>query len=461
MSESIHLKSISIRDLGGIPSFSTVLGAVNIVVGDHGTGKTTVLRCVQTVFEGGSDPSLVRMGADDGEITITFTNGYTATKVQRRDGYELKVRTPEGGLAKRPAELMKEWAPSLSFDPLGFLGAPQKDQVAFLLRTLPLNFTAAEVNAAVDEPIAVHEMTLQGLNEVRAGVYDKRADVNRESASLQHTIEDFKRSLPKEEGKDWGAEVRRLQADVAAKDTAIATAKAELELEGANAIADAATKLAEKRTVNEARLRALETQINTIKAEMAADDQGQVEFRGHVNAKVQETLATETATLTTEKGALMEQLGTAQANADADTKASGIREAIATRSEALKGHVSREMRFTAQIKGIDTLKTTKLKALPVEGLDIDIDDKGKAVILINGIPLDRLNQQKKIFVAVQLVAKAASKMPLMLCEVAELNKQALADLTAATEAAGMQVILARWDEDGPLTVVTSAQEAKV
>ncbi len=447
MSETIHLKSIAICNLGGIECFETQLGAVNIITGNHATGKTTVLRCVESVFEGGSDPSLVRQGCESGEVTIAFSNGYTATKIQELDGSKLIIKTPEGGTAKRPAELLKEWAPSLSFDPLGFLNVPEKDQVAFLLRTLPLNFAKDEVNAALDEPLAVTDVNLQRLNEIRQGIYDERTVINRDADALRGTIEDFKKSLPKEEGKDWSAEVRRLTAEIGAKDTAIATAKSELELEGKN-------EKEKKRTAMAAQVQALQKQIDELQRRYLEDE-------AFVDKVVAETLASETASLTTAKGELLEKLGTAQANAEPNQRASGIREAITTRTAALKGHVSKEVRKTAQLKAIDNLKTEKLEALPVEGLDIKVDAKGKPVILVHGIPLASLNQQQKIFVAVQLVATAQSKMQLILSEGAELNKGALKELTEALEAAGIQSLIARWDEKGPLTMLHSASEASV
>ncbi len=453
MSETIHLRSIAIHDLGGIGEYRTKLSACNVIVGAHGVGKSSVLRVVEWIFEGGSDPSLIRLGSESGEATIAFSNGYTATKIQEQDGSKLIIKTPEGGVAKRPAELLKEWAPSLSFDPLGFLNVPEKEQVAFLLRTLPLNFSKDEVNYAVNEPLVVTDVNLQRLNEIRQGIYDERTTINRDADALRGTIDDFRKSLPKEEGRDWSAEVRRLTAEIGAKDTAIATAKSELELDGEKLKAETLAETLRGHDMNRTRIEALRKEIADIEAAIVQDEQTHLNYRARVDAQVLEQLAEETATLTQEKGALSIELGTAQANAEANQRAAGIREAITTRSATLKGHVSKEVRKTAQLKAIDNLKTEKLKALPVEGLDVNVDAKGKPVILINGIPLANLNQQQKIFVAVQLVATAQSKMQLILSEGAELNKGALTELTKALEAAGIQSLIARWDEDGPLRVV--------
>ena len=115
------------------------------------------------------------------------------------------------------------------------------------------------------------------------------------------------------------------------------------------------------------------------------------------------------------------------------------------------------MRLTKVLKALDELKHTKLKELPIEGLDLKMDKKGNPIILIGETPLDKLNRQAQLFMAIQAVSMASGRLPLILCEAAEIDDKNLADLTGATAEAGMQLILARWMNDAPLRVMTAEE----
>jgi hypothetical protein len=144
---------------------------------------------------------------------------------------------------------------------------------------------------------------------------------------------------------------------------------------------------------------------------------------------------------------------TARTKADQQQQATGIRKAIDERAEALKGFALREIRFDQALKTIDALKHKKLKELPIAGLDLKADSRGRPVILIDGIPLDKLNRQQQLYVAIQAVTLAAGRMPLVICEAAELDDEHLREVAEACEAGGIQLVVARWTNKDPLRVI--------
>jgi dihydroorotate dehydrogenase len=75
------------------------------------------------------------------------------------------------------------------------------------------------------------------------------------------------------------------------------------------------------------------------------------------------------------------------------------------------------------------------------------------VILIDGIPLDKLNRQQQLYVAIQAVTLAAGRMPLVICEAAELDDEHLREVAEACEAGGIQLVVARWTNKDPLRVI--------
>lgn len=443
-SDAIYLTGMEIKDLGGIKHFAAQLGAINLIVGENGCGKSTCLDAVKTVFEGGSAPSMVRLGCEEGSVELSFSNGYTALKTVKLDGYDLKVRTPEGGDAKRPAELLKEWAPSLSFDPLAFLAADPKEKTAFLLRTLPLTFTADEVNAALDAVVVTGDVNLTKFNEIRDGRYADRTKLNADVKSLEATIQEFRRSLPGdgEEATDWAATVTRLSGVITDAEVEKSTIKGEIDLEAEQERSRIGTASAAKIVALREQIAELGRQITAVESEEAVSFQ-------HVEIVAGNTLKNDTAAVEEKIVAAKVELATAQSNAEQHTRAAGTRQAIETRKVQLQGHISQEMRLSAAIKAMDLLKVEKLKKLPIDGLDIRVE-KTKPVILINGVALERLNRQLQIFVAIQAVSKASGKMPLILCEAAELDSTHLAELEGAAKDAGLQMLLARWKDGAPL-----------
>lgn len=432
MSNKVYVERIDILNIGGLEEFHADLGAINLVVGENGTGKSSVLDALEIVLGGGSDPDLIHNKHDHGEVLLTLSDGTTVLKSMERDGSaDLKIRTRDGGAVRAPATYLKTLAAGMGFDPIAFLESDPKERASFLLQNLPLNFDASPVNEALGAAVLTAPVTLQKLNELRLGKYDERTALNRKVRDLEGTIKDMERALPADLGKDWGAERERLNAQLSSVGSEITSLAAQIELE-------AEQEKTRKRGE-------IQVKIDALNAELS-------EHLTLVDKTASDTLADSTAALESERATLSEQLGTAKAKADQEQQAVGIRNAIVDRKKALEGHISEEMRLSEIIERLDKLKHAKLKELPIEGLDLKLDSEGRPVILIGGLPLDKLNRQQQLYVAIQAVSLAEGKLPLILCEAAELDDKHVQELSEAAKGAGLQLVLARWENDAPLQV---------
>ena len=177
--------------------------------------------------------------------------------------------------------------------------------------------------------------------------------------------------------------------------------------------------------------------------------------KANVEKITAEQLAEDTADLEAKRALLEGQHGEAKAKADEQTRTAGIMQAIESRNVALNGFILREMELTQVIEDLDKLKHLKLRELPVEGFDLKMDGK-RPIITIGGVPLDQLNRQQQIYVAIQFVQQSAGSLPLVLCECAELDDDHMKELAAAAKDAGIQLIVARWETGIPLQVTTDA-----
>lgn len=437
--EQLYITALDIRDVGGIQRFRARVGKTAIVVGANGQGKTSLLSAVQSVLEGGHDADLLRLGCERGEVCLTLSNGSQILKVITPKESTLDVRTKDGGIVKAPATYVKSIVPSISFDPIGFLNADPKERAAFLLKTLPLTFTDAEVNGVLEVPAVTGPVPLQRLNELRDGRYQERADVNRQIRDLEGTVADMEKSLPPGNDTNWSDERDRLEKSVAEVGNKISTITAEIALEAEQ------TKSKKQAEIQKS--------INALQEALS-------NYTALVDKTAAETLAEQTRELEAERASLTGYLGEAKVKSEEQQRSAGVREVIEKRRGSIKGFSEKSDRLSAVIKSLDDLKVRKLKELPIQGLDLTVE-KGKPIIRIDGIALDQLNRQQQLFIAIRAVSLAAGRLPLILCEVAELDDEHLKELTSATEEAGIQLIVARWANGQELKVVDSEQYAEL
>lgn len=424
MNDRVYLSRIEIRNVGGIEELIADLGAVNVVVGDHGMGKTSFIAAIDIVLTGGTDPDLIRAGAEKGEVKLTLSDGVTIEKTFWVGGSSCEILTPEGGKVKRPSEYLSTLAAGYGFDPIGFLNAEPKARAEFLLKNLPLTFDVADIEEAIGEPVRGlgQQTTLQKLNDIRDMKYSERTTINVRVRDVEGAIQSMRRALPADDDKNWAEERDRLISDIATIEESTDGVRQGFE-------AEADRRKAEARAVYE---------------KACAD----------LDRASAEAIAKETKELEEKKAAMSLDLGTARERAEQQTKVAGVREAITKHEEELRGSGSRERKLTSIIKALDDLKHRKLKELPIDGFDLKADKNGRPAITIDGIPLEKVNRQRQLFVAIQAVNFAAGRLPLILCEAAELNDRALEELSAAAKDAGLQLVLARWSQNGPLSIVS-------
>lgn len=451
MNERVYITSIDILNIGGLEKFHADFGpGATCIVGENGVGKTSVLTALKLFFEGGANYDAVRRGELRGEATITFSDGSRAQKKlvlsdgEKEASYELKVLGPSNEVKKSPAAWIADRVPQQSFDPIAFLDSEPRKMAEFLLKHVPIQFTAAEVNSVLDTtvgkipnvetfPHVSGAVDLQRYNEIRDTRYEERRQVNVQGRDLDGVISDLEKSLPSASDVDWAAERDRLQAEISGIETRIATKEADIRLEAQR-----------ERTRKE---KETQDKIAALLAEQA-------EYIRSVDAAEAASIREQTAELSGQRALLSVDLGTAKSNADREQQAVGIRRAIEERKKAAKGLTLKEMRLSAVLEAMDKLKNDKLKALPIDGFDLKYDARKRPIITIHGVPLEQLNRQQQLFIAIQCIQLGSGSMPLILCEASELTETYLEMLADACREADppIQLIVARPVKGEPLTV---------
>jgi len=448
--ETIYITSLEVWNFGGLEHFKCQLGQTAVISGANGEGKTSLLRALDSVLSGGHDPELIHnygtpQSAEKAIVTLKFSNGASAQKTITPTESVLEVRSPDGGLVRAPATYLKDLCPASSFDPIGFLDSDPKERAAFLLKHLPLRFDVDQVYCILEMVFAPNQsqIDLAKFNELRDAKYEERRALNVQVRDLEGTIKDMTRSLPPDdpEGSSWATQRDACQREIGELDHRIVEITREISAEEREAV---------------------ERRRREIFDAKAALDHELAQFTSALNLAAVDSIGDRTRDYADRKATLSLKLGEAREKADAIQRAAGVRQAIEEREKSLKGHILREMKMTSQLEALDALKNQKLRELPIPGLDIKADSRNRPTILIDGVPLDKLNRQRQLYTAIQCVSKASGRLPLILCEVAELDDDSMLELTDAARAAGLQMVVARWKTAAPLTVeVASSPEGEL
>ena len=427
---SRRLQSVEIKNVKGISSLKLQAGAVTVIAGENGAGKSSVIDAIDCVFSGGHDPALIRHGADKAEVVLTLDDGVTIRKRITPKDSTLEVRTEDGGIVKAPANYVKRLADSFAFDPIGLLEAKPKDRAAWLLKHGGITFSADEVNAAVGVPVVRQSIDLERLEAIRAGKYSERTDVNRRLRDLQGAISEQRAMLPKAMDTDWVSEQERIEEEIAAKRSLLQHIALEV------AKATSGEKMAAQAEA--------ERKIEEIRRELQAE-------MDRINAKATELLQAETAPINADIVDLSAELAGARAKADEQKRAAGVKAVIERNQIQYQEQLALEGRLNLVLKALDDLKLSKLRELPIDGLDIRDGE-----IYIDGVPFDHLNTQKQMYVVIQAAELAAGELNLMVIDRAEsLDQERFDHLKGWIAETGKQLIAARVT-DGPLKIEVAA-----
>lgn len=426
MPEQLKVSRIHIRNILGIEDLDVRPGALTIVEGANGVGKTSVLEAIKSLIGGGHDATLIRNGAKSGQVVMELSDGVTVTKSIRESGSSVSVIHPEHGELRSPQGYINKLVDALGYNPVAFLVAEPKKRIEYLLESMPLRIQPEEIKealgAAVEdvpeiwwEPSKDHALPV--IDRIRTAAYDARTGINREAKGKRATAEQLRASLP-ESG---------LQAEPGA----------------ANALRETAAEL---------RAEMLRRQRD-IESDRDAKIE-EVKRRAQMEIDQLRTVATEALnTVREEIAPRLEQLAAEAAAADerlrASAQAENTRRILDEQQADAEQLEVRSGRLTDALERLDELKLSLSSRLAIPGASID-----DGQLLVDGIPFDRLNTAKQVQVAMQIAAARAkaSGLPLVCVDGLErLDAKTFEAFRAKAPKSGLQLVVTRVG-DGDLTV---------
>jgi energy-coupling factor transporter ATP-binding protein EcfA2 len=451
----MHTESLQLKNIGPFDSFGVKPKALTIIRGRNGAGKTTIVNAIRYLAEKNHDPSLIKIGAEFGEIRLVI-----ADPGHEYDGANFVCTvTPEKTtrvlhhpkLGKIPVAKSKEWIEGcinmISLDPVRFLTAGDKEQVAIFLQAQPLRVTTDQLGfvptaALKDVDLDKHALEVLGDNNggIYGALYEQRTGINSEAKTKAAYAMQLQATLP-EDAPDgnWAETLQRANAEFRELQNAT---KGRL-----NAITSDAQKAAEaQRELFRAKEKAVNEEmavaIERIRADSAIEIKRCEADRDHklaaINNGREGALTAAKSEYEPKHQDLTNQIAKAKAMADQHIKAQATRDLIAqAQADATEAEV-RSANITQALKKIEALKADMLKETPIPGLEIS-----NGFLVLDGVPMKRVNDAKKsLKVALQIGKLQAGPLGFMVMDNCEkFDEEQLPMVEQAASELGMQVLM--------------------
>lgn len=434
----MQIARVKIENILGIDNLEFEAGQFNVLAGKNGHGKTSVLEAIKAALKGGNDATLLRNGAESGEVVLVLEDGYEIRKrVTPRTATTTVVR--DGKTQPRPAEFINSITDMMSINPVDFLLAAKKDRVRVLLEAIPLALDVDRLKAIAGEDVSVPDgmHPLYAIDAVRKSVFEHRTDINRSEKEKSATIHQLRDTMP--EAPDvsiTGSEDELVAQKEAAEEHAIAElGRIDSKLNG--------IKAANMQKIDAIRVK-LQDDIDALKAAASAE----VEAIKAEEERIAGLAAKQRAITEQERTAKLtpinETLAVLRANRGALAKREQA-EALIAKIQAEREELARKSEsLTKVIDAIDAYKLELLSALPVRGLEV-VDGE----LYRDGVQFDRLNTAQRVAIAIEIAKLRSGDLKVCCVDGIEcLDAESLVELQNSAKEAGLQFFVSKVADGG-------------
>jgi uncharacterized protein YoxC len=201
----MKITRVRIINFFGISEFiANKVGKLNMITGDNGVGKTSILKAIKEAFRSsGVDPRLIRNDADEAEIMIEIDGNIMAERMITAT--DNKVKVTENGITKpSPANFLAELLGPFIFNPVEFFLAKPKERRKLFLSAIEFMLNRKEIESTLNgdgeliewDELDFQKHGLEVLETLQTQIYNKRHLQNQDATRLQKALEQDKREIP-------------------------------------------------------------------------------------------------------------------------------------------------------------------------------------------------------------------------------------------------------------------------
>lgn len=408
----MKISQIKLSNVLGIADLEFEAGKFNVISGANGAGKTSVLEAIKSTIKGGVDATLLRKGAERGEIVLVIDDSTTIKK--RITANNQVTSVIKDGMKVAPAAAIAAMTDMLSINPVEFMRVPKKQRLTALLDSLPIQADLARLSKIVGRELKfsgdAHALEL--ISALHTQVYDDRTGTNRAVKEKHSTINQLSATLPDGDAGKPAGDLKGLLAQLAEID-----ANRDSELKRIADKLDGLRKESEERKQairdeNDAEIAEIRDQIAKLqqKITLLASDSAtkiaaEAEAFAGISARAGQQRETTLAEHSESRSGIAGQVATLQQAQTQASKAAQTRDTIGTmrtEAETLEADAARQ---TATLAALEEYKSELLAALPIDGLTV-----ADGEIYRHGVPFDRLNTQQQVEIAVEIAKLRAGSL---------------------------------------------------
>jgi len=448
MSEQLTIKLIRFVNIGGIEELEIEPGALTMIEGRNGRGKTSVIDGILALLGSGSSSDLLREGADSGEVYAELSNGTWFRRRFTRSTNTLTAGNPETGAISRAKAYLESLISTAALDPARFLAADDEKRAQMVVAAAPIAVTPQEIGEALGDIAGGISFDSRGhaldvINRVHKIVYDMRTGVNAVAKRLEGSLADLRDTLPSD-APAGPVDVASVRAELVQLQEQARAAEQSIEH-------DTSERISNLRAIRDEAIEAARAEFERLCAEAreqcerACEDarlHGAESIRA-LHGRVQPRIAELEATIKSAE----------QANAAAETY-ERTRQRIAARVQEIEAEKAKSRALTEALVRLDALKTSKASQLPLRKAEIR---DGKLFLHTDGgvVPSTRANRAEQVKAALELCLAVPSKIRFIVADSLEcLDSDTRAQLERAAPKMGIQIIGTRVTDDEQLVVRT-------
>jgi len=358
---SVRAEHIYLKNVFGVKELSFDPDGVSIIKGRNGSGKTSVIRAIHRLIEGGHHPDMLMKGTEDGQVTIELSDGSTVEASLTPKGTYYHLRGRNDVTAR---QLISDLTDEISVNPIEILRARPKDRGRLLLEAMPMRVSRDEVEEHLDPVPEVqksmdwghlesqHALTVLGDNSsgLIGELADERQALYGAKRDKEGTVRDLKQSLGEDEFT-----TDELQEE-----------REEITRNISSAVEERDDALSEIEEWKEEKIQEIRSRAERKKQEARDRTQPKIE-------------------------SLKEDLGRIEEKLEQAQRQQQTRETVKEREEELQELQSRYSSLTNAIEGLRSLKRSYRSDLPE---DVYIEDG--EIYDEEDIPFENWNEERKI-----------------------------------------------------------------
>lgn len=420
----MKISKVKIQNILGVENLEFNAGRFTKISGPNGSGKTSVLEAIKSIFKGGNDATLLRVGADKGEAVVILDDGTQISRKISETGGTTTVTDADGKKLAKPTDIIKSLTDAISVNPVDFLRATKRERVTVLLESMPIDLDSGRLEEIADKYFTQYAVSgqhaLVTLETIRKAIYDERTGINRAVKEKYSTINQLSATLPD-------------QSDAISNDSAGLTEQLTSLITDRDAeLARVSEKLERLRKEHENSIAILRSQIEQATAAFAEIERKAAAQREKTNGIFNER-----------SQGIRENLAAIQEAQKQAAKHEATRQTILTLNEDAAELQTEADKQTKALEDLESYKSELLANLPIPGLTV-IDGE----IYRDGVQFDRLNTAQQVEIAVEIAKIRAGDLGVIVVDGLELlDSERFDEFKRQSIQSGLQLIVTRVADD--------------